>query len=307
MSGSVNQVFLVSLLIIALGYVLKQKVLPTQAGSVLSKLLMYSTFPALMFDVFSKITLSADLLLLPCITVLFGVTCQLIANYLFRHQAPDPRGVLQMGSVGFNLGLFAFPLIEGIWGQAGLRYAAMVDLGNTITVFFIGYGAGVRFSPKTGGVLRWRPLLRRIFRSPPLVVLLIALVINLLRVPVPALLGDIAATLARANKAFVLLLMGIYLHFNFDSANLRSIRNVLLIRYGMGLLVGGLLFALLPFEPLYRSILFICLILPVGATILPFSDELGYDHKLPGALANLTMVISFVLMWGLILGLGLAS
>jgi malate permease and related proteins len=306
MNSSVNQVFLVSLLIIALGYLLKQKVLPAQAGSVLSKLLMYSTFPALMFDVFTKIELSPDLVLLPLIAISFGVICQLIATRLFRHHSLDPRGVLQMGSVGFNLGLFAFPLIEGIWGQAGLRYAAMFDLGNSVVVFFIGYGAGLRFSPSGGGGFSWLRLLRRILSSPPLVVLLLALAINVAKVPIPAFLSEVAGTLARANKAFVLLLMGIYLHFNFDAASLRSIRNVLLIRYGVGLLVGGALFVFLPFDPLFRGILLICLILPVGATILPFADELGYDPKLPGALTNLTMLISFVLMWALILGLGLA-
>lgn len=306
MNASVNQVFLVSLLVIALGYWLKRAVLPANAGGVLSKLLMHTTFPALLFDVFTKIQLDLSLIWLPLIAIGFGIVCQLIAMRLFRDLPNDPKGVLLMGSVGYNLGLFAYPLIEGIWGREGLRYAAMFDLGNSFLVFFVSYSAGIHYSPKGTGELRWGQVFRKIFSSIPLIFLLIALAINLLKIPVPSFLSDITSTLARANKAFVLLLLGIYLHFDFDKSSLRSLRNVVLLRYIMGLLVGSLLFMFLPFEPLYRTIILVCLVLPVGMVMLAFTEELGYDTKLAGAMANITIVISFILLWGLILGLGLA-
>jgi hypothetical protein len=40
--------------------------------------------------------------------------------------------------------------------------------------------------------------------------------------------------------------------------------------------------------------------------LLPFSDELAYDTKIAGMLVNISMLISFALMWALVLGLKLA-
>ena len=36
---------------------------------------------------------------------------------------------------GFNIGLFAYPLVEGIWGQEGIKYFGMFDMGNAFIVF----------------------------------------------------------------------------------------------------------------------------------------------------------------------------
>ena len=43
----------------------------------------------------------------------------------------------------------------------------------------------------------------------------------------------------------------------------------------------------------------------IKMTLLPFSDELNYDSKIAALLVNLSLLISFALMWGLVLGLKL--
>ena len=79
----------------------------------------------------------------------------------------------------------------------------------------------------------------------------------------------------------------------------------LLIRYGFGLTIGLLLYFLLPvvlFDNLFRIIILISLILPVGLAVIPFSVEMEYDKKLITMIANLSIIISFGLMWILVLG-----
>ena len=75
-------------------------------------------------------------------------------------------------------------------------------------------------------------------------------------------------------------------------------------RYSFGLVIGLLLFFLLPFDQLYRGILAIALILPVGLAIIPFTVEFSYNERVSGMIANLTIIISFVLLWIVILLLG---
>jgi hypothetical protein len=49
----------------------------------------------------------------------------------------------------------------------------------------------------------------------------------------------------------------------------------------------------------------VLVILPLGMTILPFSDEFGFDSRLAGTMANLSLVISFIFIWLLVNGLNL--
>jgi len=101
-----------------------------------------------------------------------------------------------------------------------------------------------------------------------------------------------------------LLLLGIFLHLKFGKSEWASIIKVLVIRYSIGLLVGLSLFFLLPpsiFNPLFRIIICLSLILPVGLAVIPFSVENGYDQKLVTMVVNLTIIISFGLIWVLIL------
>jgi len=77
---------------------------------------------------------------------LFGSVSSGIGFLIFKKEAPEYRGILTMGSSGYNLGLFAYPLIEGIWGWQGLTYAIMFDLGNSFINFIVNYGMGTYLS-----------------------------------------------------------------------------------------------------------------------------------------------------------------
>lgn len=74
----------------------------------------------------------------------------------------------------------------------------------------------------------------------------------------------------------------------------------------MGIIAGTLIFTLLPqdqFNSLFRIIITISLVLPVGLAVIPFSVEFDYDQKLITMLVNLSIIIiiSFILLWFLIL------
>ena len=115
---------------------------------------------------------------------------------------------------------------------------------------------------------------------------------------------DLLIILGRANTALTLLLLGIYLNFRFEKAEWGLIIKVLIIRYSIGLIVGFILFFYLPFNHIYRMIILIALILPVGLAIIPFSVEFDYDKRLSNMMVTLTIIISFSLMWILVLILG---
>lgn len=301
-----NSVFLITLAVIIFGFIIKKAGYVTEKdGKTISRFLMHTTFPALMLISTIRIKFAPDLFLIPITALLLGSVMIGTAWVAFRHYPNDLRGLLTMGSSGFNTGLFAFPIIEGIWGRDALVYAIMYDIGNTAVVFGLVYSAGNYFASKEQGSAELGVIIKRVFRSPPLQAMIIGLLINALAIPIPIIAIDFLDVLAKGNKPLVLLLMGVYLSFALDKKQIGGISKVLMIRYACGIMAVCLIYAFMS-PSLFRSILIVCVVLPIGMTLLPFSDELHYDSRVAGLLVNLTLLISFGLMWALVLGLGLA-
>jgi predicted permease len=300
-----------ALSIILIGYLLKIKnIISESEGKIISKFLMHSTFPALILVTMVRVNFELNLLLLPVIAFFFSVFTMLTARYFFKSQTQKMKAMLIMGSGGFNLGLFAYPLIDGVWGQAGMVYAAMFDIGNSFAVFGLVYGTGAFMSEQNVDISKKENIKKAVWKITTLIpfqAVILGIIVNLIHFQVPEIAMNILDVLAKGNKVIVLLIMGIYLNFSIPKDVLKKTINVLLIRYFWGLLLGGIFYYLLPFELLYRHVLLIILIVPIGMTLLPFSDELGYDTKMAGVLVNLSMLISFVMMWALVVGLGMGN
>lgn len=301
-----NNVFVITLSIILLGFLLKKYDFVTEKdGKTISRFLMHTTFPALMIVSTARVQLDPELFLIPLFCIGFCVIMLSIAWFWFSNYTNDLRGVLTMGAGTANVGLFGFPIIEGLFGKEALVYAVMFDIGNTLIAFGVVYPLG-RFFASGGSAagLDWKAILKRVFSLPPFLGLFVGLSINALSIPMPPLLFDALDVLAKGNKPLVLLLMGVYLSFNLDKNQLKAISKVLSIRYAVGLSMVAILYFCLP-SSLMQSVLIICVLLPLGMTILPFSDEMNFDSRIAGTLLNISLLISFGLMWVLVLVLGL--
>lgn len=301
-----NSVFILTLSIIGLGFFLKKyNFITEKEGKTISKFLMHTTFPALMIVSTARVKLDSSLLLIPLFCIVFCSIMIAVAWVWFAKYPNDLRGVLTMGAGGLNVGLFGFPIIEGLFGKEAMVYAVMFDIGNTIMTFGVVYPIGSYFSANHKGLPEFGTLIKKIFRLPPVLGMFIGLLINVSHIEMPTLFFDFLDTIAKANKALVLLLMGIYLSFELNKKQMIAISKVLVIRYAVGILfVLGIYFSL-SHDSLLYAVLIICVMLPSGMTILPFADELNYDTRIPGTLVNISLLISFVLMWGLVLGLHL--
>ena len=299
--NTTNLVFGSALIIIGIGYLLKSlKFIDLKDAKSISKFLMHTTFPALVFATMLKVKLSAALGWLPLIAMLFGFLSSYLGFLIFKNEKPQNRGILTMGSAGWNLGLFAYPLIEGIWGWEGLTYAIMFDLGNSVINFMVNYGMGTYLAGNHGPSNPLKHVLKKIFTLPPFQAMLIGLGCNIFHIPVLPLAMDIIDTIAKGNKPMVLLLMGIYFSVRLPKRTYFKVFQVLAFRYVFGLSVGLLLYYTTPFSFEYRNMMLICLVLPAGMTLITYADELHFDTGIAAALVNFSMLISFALMWLLV-------
>ncbi len=199
-------------------------------------------------------------------------------------------------TVGFNIGLFAYPLIGGIYGSEGLKYIAMFDIGNAFVIFGLCYVIAVKFSP-TEARVDAKHIVKKLVTLIPLMSYVVAIAVNLSGGAFPEFVAGIFSFVGKANGPIVLVLLGIYLNFSFEKGHWKYIFKVLGIRYAAGLAVGLVLFFLLPFALLFRLILLVALILPIGMAVVPYAVQFNYERHLTGALVNLTIIASFGLIW----------
>ena len=149
--ADVNYIFFLSLTIILLGFIIKKLNLITQEnGRVIAKLIINVTLPALILSVVTNIKINITLILLPFICFGFNLIVVTFSAIIFRNKKKELKGAILMAVIGFNIGLFAYPIIEGIWGEQGLIYIAMFDVGNAFIIFAISYSIGSYFSRKKG-------------------------------------------------------------------------------------------------------------------------------------------------------------
>ena len=303
----VNIVFLISLTIIAIGYFLKStKVLTEENGETIARIIFNFTLPAVILKVTSTITFEITLILLPIITILFALFMVLIGLVVFKKYPKNMKGLLIMSIIGFNVANFSFPLIEGVWGESGLQLIAMVDAGNAVSIFIICFTMGRIYSPKSENnenKINFKIMMSSLLKSVPLISYIVAIIINFSGILIPFFLSELIDMVSRANSPLALLLLGVFLNFKFQKDQWMMIGKSLLIRYMIGLGCGLLLFFLLPaifFSELFRIIITISLILPVGLAVIPFSVELEYEKKIITIIVNLSILISFGLMWILI-------
>jgi len=292
-----NTQFLYSVIIIAVGYAFKRwNIIREQDGEAISRIIFNITLPSLIVFTFHNIVIEQSLLMLVVLGFLYGIMVAFLGLLLFRKEARREKGMLGMLIPGFNIGLFAFPLVEGIWGETGLKYFGMFDVGNALVTFGISYLIGSYYS-KEAVVLDYKHVIGKMGKSIPLMTYMAVFIVNMSGLHLPSGVIEVTGILSKANMPLSLLLLGIYLNFSFEKSYWRGIGKVLGLRYGTGLALGLLGFYLLPVEDMFRYTVLIALILPMASSVLIYSIEFKYNQRFVGTAANLSILLSFVLLW----------
>ncbi|WP_227937547.1 AEC family transporter [Alkalihalobacillus deserti] len=295
-----NQEFLYIIMIIVFGYLLKRlNILQEKDGEVISKIIFKITLPALVLVTFDSVKIETSLIFLPVIVLIYGLITAFLGFLVFKNEERELKGSLLMLSSGFNVGLFAFPLVFAIWGMEGLTHFSMFDVGTSFIVFGIAYIIGSYFS-KEGLSLKPIDILKKLGKSIPLMTYIIASTLNFSNIQLPATLINVASTISAANIPLSLLLLGLYLNFKFEKQFIKPVLKFLTFRYSLGLSVGLALYFILPYDQMFRYTIMIGLLLPVAASALVFAVEFKYSTsatRLIATISNITILISIVILY----------
>lgn len=296
---SANEPFVISALIIMLGYLLKRfGVFRESDGEVLAKVALNITLPAIILLNVPSVPLNGSNILLPFIGLGCSVLMVLLGLFIFRRQAPLDRGLSMTAAPGYNIGLFAIPLVSGLYGSAGITRFALFDLGNAFAIFGLSWFLAWRFSThRRDDSLGVRGIIRMLFGSIPFVVYMLAIVMNLTGVRPIGIAVRFLEVPAVMNRGISMLVLGVLLRFRFPKNTWKAILPSLILRYVFGITIGGLVLFLLPIPIEYRMTVAGALILPVGLSVIPFAVRWGYDRDRAAAILNVGIPVSFVLFW----------
>ncbi|KUO74098.1 MAG: hypothetical protein APF77_00705 [Clostridia bacterium BRH_c25] len=295
--GNINSQFIMSTLIIVLGYIIKKyNIITEKDGEALTKIILNVTLPAMVINSTSTLNFDLSLGLMPLFAISYGLIITIFAIFFFRKQNRIDRGMFSMLMPGFSVGLFAYPFVEAILDSKALNYTAMFDIGNSFTVFVMAYSLGSFFSSESFS-LDFKSIFRPLTRSIPLNVYSITLILSIARLHYPAPLMNIAQTVSKANMPLSFLVMGIFLSFRIESRHWVNIFKVLGARYLIGITVSLLLYFTLPFNEVLRKIILICFVLPPPITMMAFAVKFNYNKQFVGMLINMANVMSYILLW----------
>ncbi|EHR86965.1 MULTISPECIES: AEC family transporter [Staphylococcus] len=291
--------FIIIILLIALGYLLKRiNFIKSADSQVLSTLVLNVTLPSLVIVNLNSANLDLSFSILPIMMLIYGILAKVIMVVLFRKYDNHVKGSVGMMAASLNIGLFAYPLVETIWPKNGMIYFGMADIGGAIIMFGVTYFVGSYYS-EGSDQFNFKFLGKKLISSVPLVTYIVMFILNMANIHLPKASIDFFTIISKANMPLSMILLGIMLSFRIEKQFLPIAVKYLIVHYGLGCIAGLLVHFFLPTsDDMIKTTLLITWLLPVGVAIIPYSIQFKYKTlPLVGMVTNISIVISIIIIY----------
>lgn len=277
-----------TILTFCIGFLLKKtKVFKAEDAGIFLRLNFYVAAPAIVLKSLSSIDLQPHqflLFLFPFIVVplLYGISW-ITAKKL--HLAQKKKGVFIIATLIMNT-MFTLPFLQNVYGDEALTRLFILDAGNAVVVFTAVFAIACHHAD----VVRHKSdMVKKMFQSPPLIAVIIALLVNflnLLIMPPFSILIDLLSNLA---GPMVMLALGIYFTPHFE--HIKAVLIGELIRKGMGFTVGLIFATLIGLQGLDRIVVVVAASAPFGFNTLTFSSLEKLDEEFAASMVSTSILI----------------
>ena len=285
---------------IAFGYFLKRVgLVDVDVGKAMLKVLFNATLPAMLLMTFASLTFDA-MSVAVSLCAMAQAAVLLVAHLAFKGTGRDPKdtALLAGSCVGVNLGTFAYPLVEAVWGTAGVTRLVLFDAVNQWSLLIVApliYAsviAGASFS-----LVQALGNVKKQLLSPCLLAMFAAVALRVVRVGLPEPAVAFTSSLAVANKPLALLALGVLFEPALRGGQIRDVASLLALRYGACLLLGAALIAKFASAgPAVIGVVLAALISPVPLLTVTYAVEYECDVGLGAAAVNAANLCSFALL-----------
>ena len=257
---------------------------------VLVRLLMDIAMPMMVLNAFNKATsaeeIRSSIMVVAMAALGCLVTC-LIGRFIFRREPDNRRKVLQYASMFSNAGNAGLPVINLVFGPAGVFLASMYLIPPRILQWTVGLGFFIK--PQKGS---W---VKNVLLNPMVVVVYIGFFIMATGWLIPGVFATAISHLGDMTGPLSMILIGATL----STMDLRTLfdRDVLEIT-GLRLIVFPLMMALLMrLMGIESTALHICTILlamPVASNTASIAERYGGDYVFASACVSVSTLLSVI-------------
>ncbi|MDO5825597.1 MAG: AEC family transporter [Methanosphaera sp.] len=291
------EVILVPTLMIFAGLMLKRmRILDSSDSTLLSRIVLNITLPALIFVNLSKADISIDMLILPVIGLALSFILLCVA-YLFcrvKNYSRTTTWTVMIASSMMNTGFIGFPVCFGVFGTGGFLHAIFYDLSTT-TLFII---YGMLLVKEFGGSRD--DILKDVLKFVPLWAVMLGIIFNFFNLPSFYLSDNVLNYLANATIALIMLSLGLTIDFKTIGSN---ISDSLFVSFVKLVLAPCIVFVLLGIFNIGGMIFNICVLeagmsTAMNALVLAITYKL--DVKLMSSLIFTNVILSLFTLTAII-------
>ncbi|MBY5010020.1 AEC family transporter [Streptococcus suis] len=281
--------------VIGLGYILKiQGIVRREDATIFSTLVMNVTLPASLFIASSTAQVSFSLYL----PFLLGIFCNLLLNLVGYWEAKHSGhqasvGLMQLS--GYNIGTFTLPFVQAFFPASSLLSVIVFDAGNAIMVLGGNYSIATGIDVEKEG-MSVTSFFKNISRSIPLMVYLVSLLLASLSIQLPQEILSTLTIASNANPFLAMLMLGILLDLKLNWKEIGRLSYLLFLRVGANILMGALIYFLLPIEQSMKMMLLVCLASPISVMSPIYALKLGSRSAEPANVNSLSILVSLAVM-----------
>ena len=286
-------------LMIFAGYGLKRLgVFRTEDAKVISRIVVHLTLPAALITGFRTFHFDASYLALIVIALVSNFA--LLGVGLRRTRGGDlaTRGLYALNVSSYNIGCFVLPFVQSFLPAEALIGVSMFDAGNCPVNSGISYA--VVSAAGNGERVRPRFVLDKLCHSVPFMTYLVLMVLSTLHISLPEPVYQIASTVGGANTFLAMLMIGILFEVRVEHEDRRQIAEILVLRYAGSLVMAALVW-LSPLPLLIRQVSVLAMMAPIPSVTMVYCEKCGCKPSLYGVLNSLSLAISLVLTFPLLL------
>lgn len=288
---SAIEVLIPIFIVIAVGWLLKQRNFPGEAfWPLLDKLVYYIVFPALLVRSLARADL-AELEVLPLLAAILGVIFAMVGIGLIARPLLGVTGrafssVLQ-GLIRMNT-YAGFAVAGGLYGTVGVTLFSVIVTFAIPTANILSI-AGLSVFARTGP-LRWRHVVAELARNPLIIAVLIGAIVNITGIGLPWVLAPVLDFLGDAALPLALLSVGAGLNLGAIRATGSIVVATTELRMLLAPILAMAMAWLLGIEGVTRAALVIYATLPVSPAAYILARQLGGDSELMAAIIAATTI-----------------
>jgi predicted permease len=266
------------------------KVLNSDHCKQILKLTFYIFTPCLILKTIPTIDLSAKQFTLPAAAAIILFTEFILATLIFRKisRSRKTRGAMVLAASIMNTG-FIMPFVFEFAGDSGLSQLFLFDLGNTVLVltflFFISSQYGKQNISSS---------FKSLVTSPPLWALIIGYLINISNFTIPEYIYSSLDFISQATFPLILVALGGLLEF--DLTRFKYAIGPIVLRMGLGLVLGIILIIVFRFTGTYRLVVILAASSPCGFNSVIFSSLHNLDARTAATAVSVSLILSMILL-----------